>query len=1136
RAIMKLEGKRVASRIRHQQPPPARRQAVAALYVMSSEEYTYLLAKLQGNDVDAKIDAVGKLQLLLDTEGFELTSIDELIAALKVCLRTANQHLTTPTLLLFPTLFRHIASNSSHFQHEIRLAFTSFLPSGGVFDRLGDVRDRARDAAKAAIVSMASMAVPPGGLSQSASARGKDVHRGQETPMMIFERAFRENGFGNKVARVREQSIHCLVAIRETYPKFPLRPYVALSVELLEDGDGSVRDAARAGVVALFSSPGVTEAARADLKNEMSKRGVRKTIMDGVLSKLAVVSAPRAKSVAGSDSGVGTDTEVLSRPGTSMGRRPVGTPIARTVSITSATGSANGVDRPLSRQEETSQPPSSAVTISIPPGPSVGGIKSADATGASATSADVPTVFIASARDLENELEKMLPFFQGKETEHNWADRERSVVTIRGIIKGGVYTRYPDVFIEGLKSGILDGILKALASLRTTLSSHACTLLSEMAEALQHAMDPFVDRVLTALVKMSGFTKKIIAQQSQASVTAVITHTSAQPRVVLTLLWSYVQEKNVQSRSYSIEHLTTYLKVHAAKSRHSIENAGGVDIVTKCLQRTLNDPNPGVRPLARTCFWAFEPVWPSNALVIADQLDNAAKKQLDKANPNPGACTPITPVEEVKKKPSVAAAIAASRAKAKAIASDPPTLRHAVTSPPARRAVSPPPAKTPLPQRQSSPRLPSTSRPPSRPPSRSAGSPGAPARSPSPVPPVPTLPRPNSRASSPSPPSPTSSSSAHRRQASTMGSLQASPGRPSTLRSSYSQIRPGAKANGAITVPATVPPVPRVKPQADSLSRSVSAASQPPASPTRRAASPVTPTKRSGQATGSSMSRKPLPGHPLPSLAQRLDDSDSLLHAATVPIPDDDDEEPISFSTPFEKYGPVTPPTVTPPNNVPATIVGDIKEPEESLLAKAIQATSAASQLEDEIITRNDDHPSPYPAELLHKNQATPINRKIMREAALFQDSPQAAKAPTILDHLFDRGHEEGSWAHKRTISLRQASVDLDLKSTSLSVGLRKNIDALADGTADESVLRRLAVICSENGHSNAADAANGQASPLFVPSSPTNAHGGSIARPLTSLADIWLGGKTFDKLFDALTAFLTYDKSAETLDLGLAQ
>jgi CLIP-associating protein 1/2 len=51
---------------------------------------------------------------------------------------------------------------------------------------------------------------------------------------------------------------------------------------------------------------------------------------------------------------------------------------------------------------------------------------------------------------------------QGKETEHNWADRERSVVTLRGVLKGGVHARYPDVFVEGLKSGVLDGILKAV--------------------------------------------------------------------------------------------------------------------------------------------------------------------------------------------------------------------------------------------------------------------------------------------------------------------------------------------------------------------------------------------------------------------------------------------------------------------------------------------------------------------------------------------------------------------------------------------------------------------------------------------------------------------------------------------------
>lgn len=36
------------------------------------------------------------------------------------------------------------------------------------------------------------------------------------------------------------------------------------------------------------------------------------------------------------------------------------------------------------------------------------------------------------------------------------------MITVRGMIKGGVHARYPDVFIEGLKNGVLDGTLKAV--------------------------------------------------------------------------------------------------------------------------------------------------------------------------------------------------------------------------------------------------------------------------------------------------------------------------------------------------------------------------------------------------------------------------------------------------------------------------------------------------------------------------------------------------------------------------------------------------------------------------------------------------------------------------------------------------
>jgi CLIP-associating protein 1/2 len=97
------------------------------------------------------------------------------------------------------------------------------------------------------------------------------------------------------------------VHLRREHHTFPIRPYLPLLVESLEDTDAHVRDCARQSVVELFSGPAVTDAARADLKKEMTKKGVRKTIVDGVLSKLlagggnGVASAPDSRD--GSENG-----------------------------------------------------------------------------------------------------------------------------------------------------------------------------------------------------------------------------------------------------------------------------------------------------------------------------------------------------------------------------------------------------------------------------------------------------------------------------------------------------------------------------------------------------------------------------------------------------------------------------------------------------------------------------------------------------------------------------------------------------------------------------------------------------------------------------------------------------------------
>jgi len=93
------------------------------------------------------------------------------------------------------------------------------------------------------------------------------------------------------------QSLLTLVDIRRAHHLFPLRPYLPLLVATLEDSDSTVRETAKTSVVILFTGPGVSDAARADLKRELAKKGVRKTIVDTVLTK--VLGSNNASTTAG---------------------------------------------------------------------------------------------------------------------------------------------------------------------------------------------------------------------------------------------------------------------------------------------------------------------------------------------------------------------------------------------------------------------------------------------------------------------------------------------------------------------------------------------------------------------------------------------------------------------------------------------------------------------------------------------------------------------------------------------------------------------------------------------------------------------------------------------------------------------
>lgn len=560
-------------------------------------------------------------------------------------------------------------------------------------------------------------------------------------------------------------------------------------------------------------------------------------------------------------------------------------------------------------------------------------------------------------------------------------------------------------------------MISQLASLRTTVSANTCSLYCELALAMGSALDPFSELLLTSLLKMAGFTKKITAQQSQAAVTAILTQTSAQPRVTLPLLWNTLQEKTVQARAYVISHVKAYLELHGARSKHAIEGSGGLDILEKAMKRSLADANVGVRESARVCFWVFNDVWPDRGLAILGGLDSLARKQLEKVCPDPEAAAALTPAATPKptKKTSVAAAIAASRAKAKAIATAPPTLRHQATSA-SQRATSPS-----LRQRTVSPSSPgkrASVSPPSTPRSRIVSNGG-----------------PMSRTAS----SPGAGMQSHSRSPSS--SSTSTP--PDSIRRHNSSPLAGSPPRVSVFRQATQTALP--------------------ASPPRTTRTLVQSSPTSRYSTARVPTAVPVPARQSTAFGDLYGADNDLLLATAIPIPEDSDSDPdesvnlMSFSTPFELYPP-TPapkstsqarsfspkssdsrPTITNALSTPEHVQDEIVE--DALRARAEQAESAAERLL-ELVEPEDSsvHHSTIPASLLlgrnghatPKPKAsptsvmrtsaappvTPINRNasIFKQAALFKNSPASnGGSPSLMDVLKDRKNETGWWLKRMT-------------------------------------------------------------------------------------------------------------------------
>ncbi|KAI2962331.1 hypothetical protein CBS147323_7448 [Aspergillus niger] len=436
--------------------------------------------------------------------------------------------------------------------------------------------------------------------------------------------------------RAREMSMIWLANMAKQYGLL-FRPYVPSLVACLEDADSAVRDTAKATIVELFQN--APAHAKADLKKQLSELNVRKSIVSIILTNLGLES---------------DESDHLSRPASRIDQRPASRvdqrPASRvdqrpTLRIDQAPTSrveqktASRVEqRPASRADQKPtlridhRPASRVDTVTqdslIRPASQLS--KQPEVPAPS----DVEPIIVSSAREIDEFVRLMTPYFEGRESEDNWVHREKSVITLRRLTHGNAPHAYSQTFVAAIKS-ILDGIFKVVNSLRTTMGTNGCLLIQDLARKCGPRIDPMMEIILQNLIKLCAGMKKITAENGNLTVDIVIGNVTYTHRI-LQHVYAASQDKNVQLRLFSAGWYNTLINKQAGH-KSSIEHGGGIELIERSLKKGLGDANPGVREAMRKTFWTYYSVWPQKAKFIMSDLDPKSRSLLEKDPANPAA-------------------------------------------------------------------------------------------------------------------------------------------------------------------------------------------------------------------------------------------------------------------------------------------------------------------------------------------------------------------------------------------------------------------------------------------------------------------------------------------------------------------
>lgn len=241
--------------------------------------------------------------------------------------------------------------------------------------------------------------------------------------------------------------------------------------------------------------------------------------------------------------------------------------------------------------------------------------------------------------------ESIVKPFEGKETDLNWKDRQNWITKLRGMVRFINNDPHLSQLLSDFMNGVKECIVKAMSSLRTTLSTNAFQLCKEIGISLGTKIDQLTFELLaSSLIKLCNVRKSIQHMNANVGMIGLIINCNLSYKY-FQMLMTCMQEKNAQPKVYIGQwvHMLFLKYYNSAEDFESLN-----EFVEPILVKGLSDYQPQVRESMRVAYWCLNNLSPSHAQQVRQKLDSNTLRALDKCVPQFGAVDSFRKFDNIK--------------------------------------------------------------------------------------------------------------------------------------------------------------------------------------------------------------------------------------------------------------------------------------------------------------------------------------------------------------------------------------------------------------------------------------------------------------------------------------------------------